>query len=114
MRLCWLFLLLIPCGVLAHDKDLNCFCRWSYSEEEVVINCTGSGPAILGSTPIAKVTISSDRRKDQTFETYLPLLGFVTDEPSRNYGATLKTGHKQRNWIKYFNLFSKTSCEIVN
>ena len=108
MRLYWLFLLLIPCGVIAHDKDLNCFCRW------IIINCTGSGPAVLGSNPIAKVTISSDRLKNQTFETYLPLVGFVTDEPSRNYGATLKTGHRQRNWIKHFNLFSKTSCEIVN
>ena len=114
MRLYWLFLLLIPCGVIAHDKDLNCFCRWNYSDEEVIINCTGSGPAVLGSNPIAKVTISSDRLKNQTFETYLPLVSFVTDEPSRNYGATLKTGHKQRNWIKHFNLVSKTSCEIVN
>lgn len=106
--------LLIPCSVVAHDKDLNCVCKRSYSDEEIVITCTGSGPAVLGSNPMAQVTISSDRLKTRTFETYLPLVGFVTDEPSGKYGATLKMWHKQRNWIKHFNLFSKTSCEIVN
>ena len=46
--------LLIPCSVVAHDKDLNCVCKWSYSDEEIVITCTGSGPAVLGSNPMAQ------------------------------------------------------------